>query len=340
MTRRTFLQRTGQVLLSLGLMPLLPHAWQRAMASPIDAPIPAAYFPPGTKPPATASFKALIFTDSQCSNASYQVWHDTLAAGWARCPEAAFFADLGDLTDNGEADWQWEGFLSALAPYAAEHPFVPVMGNHECYGLDWKDCLPRRYLSTFTFPGNGVSTFHGYFYSFTYGPVEFIVLNTQMLELDGFFGKGHLLHTQLNWLKSREAKPLPWRVALMHKDILAYDEYQPGQDSAGGFSDVGRAFLPALEEAGIDLVLTGHMHTYRRRGPLHSFQPAEKGPVCIMSGPAGDQHYGVPADPLDKAAIAQPTEPNYLVLIASPNRLKIECFTLSDEKIDSIALEK
>ena len=340
MTRRTFLQRTGQVLLSLWLMPLLPHAWQRAMASPIDAPIPAAYFPPGTKPPATASFKALIFTDSQCSNASYQVWHDTLAAGWARCPEAAFFADLGDLTDNGEADWQWEGFLSALAPYAAEHPFVPVMGNHECYGLDWKDCLPRRYLSTFTFPGNGVSTFHGYFYSFTYGPVEFIVLNTQMLELDGFFGKGHLLHTQLNWLKSREAKPLPWRVALMHKDILAYDEYQPGQDSAGGFSDVGRAFLPALEEAGIDLVLTGHMHTYRRRGPLHSFQPAEKGPVCIMSGPAGDQHYGVPADPLDKAAITQPTEPNYLVLIASPNRLKIECFTLSDEKIDSIALEK
>ena len=340
MTRRTFLQRTGQVLLSLGLMPLLPHAWQRAMASPIDAPIPAAYFPPGTKPPAAASFKALIFTDSQCSNASYQVWHDTLAAGWAKCPEAAFFADLGDLTDNGEADWQWEGFLSALAPYAAEHPFVPVMGNHECYGLDWKDCLPRRYLSTFTFPGNGVSTFHGYFYSFTYGPVEFIVLNTQMLELDGFFGKGHLLHTQLNWLKSREAKPLPWRVALMHKDILAYDEYQPGQDSAGGFSDVGRAFLPALEEAGIDLVLTGHMHTYRRRGPLHSFQPAEKGPVCIMSGPAGDQHYGVPADPLDKAAIAQPTEPNYLVLTASPNRLKIECFTLSDEKIDSIALEK
>ncbi|MBO6294108.1 MAG: hypothetical protein J6N51_17905, partial [Selenomonas sp.] len=92
MTRRIFLQRTGQVLLSLGLMPLLPHAWQRAMASPIDAPIPAAYFPPGTKPPATSSFKALIFTDSQCSNASYQVWHDTLAAGWARCPEAAFFA--------------------------------------------------------------------------------------------------------------------------------------------------------------------------------------------------------------------------------------------------------
>ena len=340
MTRRTFLQKAGQVMLSLGLLPLLPHSWQRAMASPIDAPVPGAYFTPGTKPPATASFKALIFTDSQCSNTSYEVWRNTLAAGWSRCPEAAFFADLGDLTDNGEADWQWEGFLSALAPYAARHPFVPVMGNHECYGLDWKNCLPRKYLSSFTFPGNGMSTFHGYFYNFIYGPVEFLVLNTQMLELDGFFGEGHLLRTQLNWLKDREAKPLPWRVVLMHKDILAYDEYQPGQDSACGFSDTGKALLPALEEAGIDLILTGHMHTYRRRGPLANFQASDTGPVCIMSGPAGDQTYQVPADPLDMASIPQPTEPNYLILSASPERLSVECFTTSGKKVDSIALEK
>ena len=339
MTRRTFLQKTGQIMLSLGLMPLLPHTWQRAMASPVSTPIAGAYFPPGTKPPADASFKALIFTDSQCSNASYQVWKDTLAAGWNRCPEAAFFADLGDLTDNGEAEWQWEGFLSALAPYA-DHPFVPVMGNHECYGLDWKNCLPRKYLSTFTFPGNGMASFHGYFYSFRYGPVDFIVLNTQMLELDGFFGEGHLLKAQLNWLKNREKKDLPWTVVLMHKDVLAYDEYQPGQDSAYGFSDTGRAFLPLLEEIGVDLILTGHMHTYRRRGPLQVFENAPRGPVCIMSGPAGDQHYDVPADDLDKFAIAQPTEPNYLVLEASPEKLTVSCYTTAGDKVDSLTLTK
>ena len=339
MTRRTFLQKTGKLMLSLGLFSMLPIGWQRAMAQSRDLPIKGAFFSPGTKPPANASFQALIFADSQCSNASYQIFHDTLAAGWSKCPQAAFFADLGDLADNGEADWQWEGFLEAISPYL-DHPFVPVMGNHECYGLDWKNCLPRRYLSTFAFPGNGMSAFHGYFYNFFCGPVEFIVLNTQMLELDGFFGAGHLLNAQLGWLKNRETKPLPWRVVLMHKDILAYDEYQPGQDKAFGFSDAGRALLPALEEAGADLILTGHMHTYRRRGPLQNFHSAEKGPLCIMSGPAGDQQYTVPSDPLDIIAIPQPTEPNYLVLSASPERLAIECYTLSNKKIDSITLGK
>lgn len=339
MTRRNFLQKTGRLLLSLGLLPLLPHSWQRAMASPLSLPIRGAYFPPGTKPPATASFKALIFTDSQCSDSSYQTWRETLDAGWRRCPEAAFFADLGDLTDNGEAQWHWESFLSALAPYA-EHPFIPVMGNHECYGLDWKNCLPRKYLSTFTFPGNGTEDFHGYFYSFRYGPVEFLVLNTQMLELDEFFGTNRLLQAQLAWLKEREKKELPWRVALMHKDILAYDEYQPGQDKAYSFSDSGLALLPALEEAGADLILTGHMHTYRRRGPLRGLKNSAEGPVCIMSGPAGDQQYAVPTDPLDKASIAQPTEPNYLILEAGPESLQVACFTASGKEVDRLNLRK
>ena len=59
-----------------------------------------------------------------------------------------------------------------------------------------------------------------------------------------------------------------------------------------------------------------------------------------MSGPAGDQTYQVPADPLDMASIPQPTEPNYLILSASPERLSVECFTTSGKKVDSIALEK
>jgi hypothetical protein len=59
-----------------------------------------------------------------------------------------------------------------------------------------------------------------------------------------------------------------------------------------------------------------------------------------MSGPAGNQHYDVPADPLDKIAIAQPTEPNYLVLSASPESLSIDCYTTSEKKIDSLTLTK
>jgi len=36
MTRRTFLQKTGKLMLSLGLFAMLPTSWQRAMAQSRD----------------------------------------------------------------------------------------------------------------------------------------------------------------------------------------------------------------------------------------------------------------------------------------------------------------
>lgn len=330
MTRRTFLQHTGKLLLGLGLAQHLPPSWQHALAAVRPAPM---------LPPADG-FQALLFCDSQCSN-SYKTWQDTLSSAWERCPRAAFFADIGDLTDNGEQEWHWKEFLSVLKPFADAHPFRPVMGNHECYGLDWKNCLPQKYLESFTFPENGNAEFHGYFYAFEQPPVQFIALNTQMLELDEFFGPGRLLQAQLRWLKQLlRKKQQPWTVVLMHKDVLAYDEWQAGSGSTGGFSDTGRAFLPTLQKLGVDLILTGHMHTYRRRGPLEGWGTGKKGPLCLMSGPAGDQSYTVPPDPLDMAAAPQPTEPNYVVLTASPGELNATCLTVSGSEIDSITLKK
>ena len=332
MTRRTFLKRTAKTLLGMGLLPYLPRQMRQAMAGALR--------PPVSPEPPPDGFQALIFCDSQCGY-SYDVWEQTLSTAWAQFPRADFFTDIGDLTDNGEDDWQWQNFLDILTPYANAHPFYPVMGNHECYGQDWKNCLPRRYLKTFKFPANGTSRFHGYYYSFVKPPVQFVVLNTQMQELDEFFGPGRLLQAQLAWVKETlKNKTQPWTVVLMHKDVLAYDEYQASTGSTGGFSDVGRAFLPTLERLGVDLILTGHMHTYRRRGPIRNWQDSDSGPVCIMSGPAGNQEYYVPPDPLDKAAIAQPTEPNYLVMNASPQSLTISCLTVIGEEVDTIAIKK
>lgn len=334
MTRRAFLQTVGKLLLSLGLMPYFPQKAKRAMARSLPASL--------TTPPADG-FQALLFCDSQCgwSDNGYTVWADTLAAAWEHFPEASFFTDIGDMVDNGVMDWHWDNFLNVTSPYIAAHTFYPIMGNHECYDQDWKNCLPQRFLKTFTFPGNGSREFHGYYYAFVQPPVQFIVLNTQMLELDEFLGQGRLLKVQLEWLKKNfKKKTQPWTVVLMHKDILAYDEPQASTGSTGGFSDAGKAFLPALEELGADLILTGHMHGYRRRGPLNGWSEGTKGPVCIMSGPAGSQTYFVPDDPLDKAAIAQPTEPNYLVMNASPAKLTTACLTTSNKLVDIFSLKK
>ena len=115
-----------------------------------------------------ASFEALIYADSQCTD--FSILQAFLQTTMARHPNAAFFAALGDLVDNGELASYWARFLSAISPYASRLPFVPVMGNHECYGADWKNALPRGYLAAFCVPENGSARFSRYYYSFDWAP--------------------------------------------------------------------------------------------------------------------------------------------------------------------------
>lgn len=285
------------------------------------------------------SFQALLFSDSQCGE-NYTTWEKTLRIACNRHQAAAFWADIGDLTDNGESSWHWQSFWQALGNIPAKLPMVPVMGNHECYGLNWQYALPARYLKSFALPINGSHSHQGYYYAFDYGPVHFYILNTQMLELADF--KPDLLHDQIAWLKkNKTTHQKKWQVVLMHKDVLAYDEYQAGTGTTFGFSDVGHAFMPIFDELGIDLVVTGHMHTYRNRGHIKNFQPSTAGPVYIMGGPAGNEEYTVPADKnFDIKAISQPTPCNYLLLSADQHNLKLTCFTTAGTLIDNITISK
>ena len=61
-------------------------------------------------------------------------------------------------------------------------PFAPVMGNHETYDKKWEVRLPLAYLAQFAPPENGSRDFLRYYYSFDFGDVHFIVLNTQWNE--------------------------------------------------------------------------------------------------------------------------------------------------------------
>lgn len=289
------------------------------------------------------AFTALFIDDSQCGE-TYEPFANLLTKALARQKDAAFLADLGDLTDNGQSSWHWDSFFSVLDECRAKTlPFVPVMGNHECYGLDWQFALPRRYLAAFSVPPNDSRNFDGYYYSFDYGPVHFLVLNTQFEELDEL--KPGLLQEELLWLKhDAQSSQKPWKVVLMHKDIIAYDEYQPVAGHAGGISDVGHDFMKAFDALGIDLVLTGHMHTYRNRGHIYDEKPADHGPVYLMFGPAGNERYFVPPDTtFDKVSLDQSdpkTYRNYLTLTASPQKLSTACYLEDGTLIDRVVLTK
>lgn len=290
-----------------------------------------------TAPAQIAEFSALIFCDSQCGQ-TYAGWGQHFRTVWQRHPDAHFFAIVGDIVDNGQQEWQWQNFFAAIADSLPQKLFVPIMGNHECYSLLWKFCRPRRYELSYNLPANGTPELQNYYYSYDYGPVHFIVLNTQMLELKDIHPD--LLAKQKIWLQQDiKNHPAKWRVVLMHKDILAYDEFQEGTKTMMSISDTGYAFMPLFDELGIDLVLTGHMHTYRNRGHIYHLKPAEKGPLYIMSGPIGNQQYTVPADKnFDKSAIYQPTPENYLLLSISAEKLTVTCYTTAGELIETTEL--
>lgn len=142
-------------------------------------------------------FECLIFPDSQSSD--YSDWKAVAQNAAERNPQAAFFINMGDIVDNGEDHTQWQAWFHGVNGIIDRIPFVPMMGNHETYDQKWKVRLPEAYLHYFVVPENNSRDFSRYYYSFDYGEVHFMVLNSQWDETEDF--KPGLMAEQLNWLR-------------------------------------------------------------------------------------------------------------------------------------------
>ena len=227
------------------------------------------------------NFQMLIFSDSQCID--YRIWQRTATVAAKSFPDAEIFAVNGDLVDNGQDFKQWHKWYNAADILLQERVFVPVMGNHECYGVNWLNVLPSGYLKNFKLPSNGIKNFDGYFYSFDYGAAHFFILNTQFLELESF--KAGIKDAQEYWLKNdSRAVNRRWKIVLMHKAIF-------NRAQTDFVEEAKNYFLPLFDELEIDLVLTGHLHTYRNAGKIFEKKKSPHGTTYILCGRAGDQNY-------------------------------------------------
>lgn len=237
------------------------------------------------------SFKALIFPDSQSSD--YSGWQKLAQTAYSKNDDAAFFINMGDLVDNGYDFSQWRAWFNSVAPMIENIPFAPVMGNHETYNIDWQIAPPTPYLTLFNLPENGTGANKNQYYSFDYGDVHFVVLNTQTDEMADF--NPDLMQQQLSWLRSDLAgTQSKWKIVLMHKDILRYaftDRPNNFDPASIQFTPWAQQLMPVFEEYNVDAVLTAHLHTYRRRVPLKAFKPDNTGITYILTGVAGSVRY-------------------------------------------------
>ena len=270
-------------------------------------------------------FKALIFPDSQSSD--YSVWAATAQPAWQRNQDAQFFINMGDLVDNGQDHYQWNAWFDVVGDMIARIPVVPLLGNHETYDKDWKVRMPEAYLHLFALPRIDREKYQNQFYSFDYGDVHFVVLNTQSQELADF--EPSLDEDEVAWFKEDMAKTTKkWKIVLMHKDPLQYGFANRPQPREEGFSPEGRLWLPLFDQYGVDAVLSAHLHTYRDRGHIKNFQRDESGPLYLITGVAGNVQYpGLwKQHSLDEYVAPQPETDNYMTLEATDDSLTFRSF--------------
>lgn len=281
--------------------------------------------------PESTSFKAIIFGDSQSVN--YEDWARTAQTAWGHNADAVFFVNMGDLVDNGQDESQWNAWFDGAAKLFSAVPVVPVMGNHETYGLDWKMAKPDYYVSLFALPGNGPTGLERYAYSYDYGDVHFIVLNTQLQELRSWHPD--LLEQQKSWLvKDLSKTQKAWKVVLMHRGVWEYP-------FSGPLDDIGKTFVPVFDKYHVDLVFTAHVHSYARTKALKDGRPDQSGTIYITTGRSGDRVWEKsPQKPMDEYYYNPLDMPNYLVLEAAPDALKVTAFKQNSELIDQIELKK
>ncbi|XP_014275508.1 acid phosphatase type 7 [Halyomorpha halys] len=207
---------------------------------------------------------------------------------------------IGDLaydmdTDNGKFG---DEFMRQIEPIAAHVPYMVCPGNHEqAYNFS-------HFRERFTMPGNSENLF----YSFDLGPVHFVSFTTEAYYFVNYGIK--ILVNQYNWItkdlreaNSAKREDRPWIVTYGHRPMYCSNFYT---DDCQVSTTRVRVGIPGFEwfglekvfyDAGVDLELWGHEHSYERLFPMYNYVVKNgslsepyvnpKAPVHITTGSAG-----------------------------------------------------
>lgn len=193
---------------------------------------------------------------------------------------------------------------NVLDPFAAvlDGPteLVAALGNHDVLTGDGQPLIQALGL-----PGR--------WYERRYGPVRVLVVDsTRAGDPD-----------QLAWLRGRldERTDAPWTVVMQHHPPFSAGYHGSDAESL-------RYLVPLYEEAGVDLVLTGHDHDYQRSKP-------QNGVTYVVSGGASKLRRTARKD---FTAVATSTY-HFVELAAYEDRLDVRAVDHDGRVIDSFSLQ-
>ena len=167
---------------------------------------------------------------------------------------------LGDNAYDDGTDAEYQGAVFDMYPTILRNtPLWSTLGNHDGHSAD-SDSEQGPYYDIFTLPRNaeagGIASGTEAYYSFDYGNIHFVTLDSY--ETDRSAGGA-----MLTWLENDLATTSQkWLIAFWHHP--PYTKGSHDSDSEGNLIDMRERALPILESYGVDLVLTGHSHSYER----------------------------------------------------------------------------
>lgn len=172
-----------------------------------------------------------------------------------------FGLQTGDYVDNGSNYAMWAEMQEAFNHTFPNVDFIHTLGNHEYYG----DFSGSTASSILQLPSKD-------YYSMEYGDVYVAVINN-----------GADLSAACEWLKQDAAQSTcMWKVLSIHQP--------PYYTNVNGGSERFHELIPAAAEAaGIDVVFSGHDHSYARIMAKDGAAVTENGVTYFICGDLGEK---------------------------------------------------
>jgi acid phosphatase type 7 len=271
-----------------------------------------------TAVPDDTPFSFVVFCDTQ---ARPEVLSRLAELAWGQRPQFTLLG--GDLVSEGpEKDLWTEHFFPNMHALNSRVPLLPCLGNHE------RDA--SLYYDYFSLPEPK------YYYRFPYGNLEIFVVDSER--------PLSRRSEQYEWLdKALGDSKATWKIVCLHKPAYSSDEDDYGDTtevrSMGG--DIRqRAAVTLYEKHGVDIVWSGHIHSYERTYPLLGGKPVLSGGVTYMITGGGGGNLERPGPwRLPFSAKVYSGHHYCLVSVHGPS-LRIEAIDLDGRIFDFIELSK
>jgi len=193
---------------------------------------------------------------------------------------------LGDNAYDDGRDTEYQSYVFDIYPEVFQNTVVwPTPGNHD-YGSNYPviSLGADPYFNIFSMPTNaeagGFPSGNEGYYSFDYGNVHFISLNSEdyVYSIDIINQSIDIDHnpSMVTWLENDLAANTnkDWIIAYWHQPPYSRGTHTE-TNSAWSYVDglimrtMRDEIVPILEAGGVDLVLSGHSHSYERSFYVH-----------------------------------------------------------------------